>query len=150
MLLISVMEKEICSYVRPVALNSFYTFYRRRRMSFVMRSRGLRQRKRSWSSNWKPWMHNLASCLPLLQSPLHLHLRARPQATNWCLSLVTQGLQCGSLCHRLQWIPHRITYSAHRWLNLAAYNALGRKTQTFVFILSLSMPVLVWVKSPNL
>ena len=113
--------------VHPLChIKLYFLLFRLKRMSFVMKSRGWRQRRKSWSSNSKPWMHNLASCLPHLQSLLHLLLRkVKLLGTSWFLSLVILELPCGSSCHLQRWIPHRIMYSAPRLHKLATYTDLG-------------------------
>ena len=103
-----------------------YLLCRLRRTNFAMRNRGSRQRRRNWSSSWNLWMHSLVSCLPLLQSLLHLRCKAKPTATSWYLVLAIQELQCGNSCHLLQWIPHRIMFSVHQLPKLALYNSLGQ------------------------
>lgn len=82
-------------------------------MSFGMKSRGWRPRRKSWNNNWRPWLLNQASWL-LLPFLLHLLLRAKHLATKWCLSSVTLELPCGSSCLLLLWIPHRIMCFTHQ------------------------------------
>jgi len=76
---------------------------RLRRMSFVMRKISWSKTKKSWSSRWNYQVYSPASSLmPWL-------LKDKLLTTNWCLSLVILEFQCGSLCHLLQLIHHRIT-----------------------------------------
>lgn len=102
-----------------------FLFYRRKRMSFVTRSKGSRQRKKSWSSNWRAWMPNQDSYLHLLRSLLHLLPKAKLLATSWFPSLVILGLLCGSSCHLLLLIPRRIMFSVHQLPKSAVFELFG-------------------------
>lgn len=92
---------------------------RLRKTSCVMRNRGWRQRKRSWSSSWRPW-------ILLIQAFTQLHLwcqqllllrKAKLPETRWCRSSVTPELPCGSSCLLLQSILLRIMSFVHQSLN---------------------------------
>lgn len=94
--------------------------FRQKRMNSVMRSRGSKLKRTSWSSNLELWFLSQGLRPFLLPLGLHLLLKRKPLVAGWCPLLLIPACQCrcGNSCNLL-WLTHpKIMFSILQLLEL--------------------------------